>query len=591
MNSESVKFEERPSAHSRRLRTFAIVNLLNEDYVPFFDNAYPLFDFHINKVLEKTPAIKVYAEFEAEYIKETELQNGSDMQECSMTLHVTCKTKLIDGDSILITWYEENIKNVVLARVEEFEACGSGWTLAAITELSVNCNRYIGFHGRSYIKLPSYIENKKAVINVRNRDNECFRWAVLSALHEPKTNKGRVSNYETYRNELNFYQIKFPMDVSKIKRFEQLNPDISINVYILNDNKNYCDDDDDNAWDDGDTDSSKHEKRVEPLRLTSNVKRIHVDLLLMHETIGDITISHYCWIKNLSALIRLQITKNNRKLYFCRRCLHYFISENLLIIHANDCKGQNECAIILPSKENNILKFENHKNQLRAPFCIYADIECMLSKPENETFDNGGKTKAYQEHTPFSVGYYFKSDLDYPKSYYATKRGSDCIKWFVEELYKIYQAVQPVFDTIIDIEMTLEEEQSFQLATHCHICEGELSYDDRVRDHDHFRGNYRGPAHNKCNLLYQESRNIPIIFHNMTHYDGHLIIREIASSFKGNISIIPVNDQTYISFTKDVKDSIGRKSARGRLLKNIIRFKFIDSFRFMASSLDKLVSF
>lgn len=231
----SVRYEKRVSAFSTRLQTFALVNVSNLDFISFFDNAYPLFVQKISQLLETQRLIVIYADFDADYIKETDWRNGADINTCTMTLHVTCKTELIDCDTDIYLWYENYIKNVVIARAEAFEALGSGWTLAAITELSVNCNRYDGFRGSSYIKLPSTIRNKGAIINVQNRDNECFRWAILSAMHEPEQHKYRVSKYEAYRNDLNFYQLEFPMDVSKIKRFEQLNPAISVNVYIIDD--------------------------------------------------------------------------------------------------------------------------------------------------------------------------------------------------------------------------------------------------------------------------------------------------------------------------------------------------------------------
>lgn len=225
----TVLFETRQTAFSRCLQSFAIVNVTNLDFISFFESAYPLFDEKISGIIAEHRLIKVYAEFDAEYIKETELRNGADINTCTMTLHVICKAKLVDNETDIHAWYEKNIKEVVLERAERFEACGSGWSLASITELAVNCNRYDGFRGSSYIDLPPFIKNKGAIINVQNKkDHECFRWAILSALFEPVHHKERVSKYLAHKHKLNFNKIKFPMDVSQIKRFEQLNPTISV---------------------------------------------------------------------------------------------------------------------------------------------------------------------------------------------------------------------------------------------------------------------------------------------------------------------------------------------------------------------------
>ena len=129
--------------------------------------------------------------------------------------------------------------------------------------------------------------------------------------------------------------------------------------------------------------------------------------------------------------------------------------------------------------------------------------------------------------------------------------------------------------------MTNEDELNFKKSTKCHICDKKYTTEDvKVRDHCHITRLYRGSAHNNCNLKLQirpEDMKIPVIFHNLKGYDSHFIMQQIGKIAKRgrdemNINVIPNNMETYMAFI------LGR------------HLTFLDSFQFMSSSLDKLVS-
>ena len=82
-----------------------------------------------------------------------------------------------------------------------------------------------------------------------------------------------------------------------------------------------------------------------------------------------------------------------------------------------------------------------------------------------------------------------------------------------------------------ELNMSAEQEETFQKATHCWMCEKELN-GDSVRDHDHFikENNFRGAAHSNCNLNCKRPKTIPVVFHNMSGYDIHLFIKALAQS-------------------------------------------------------------
>ena len=82
-----------------------------------------------------------------------------------------------------------------------------------------------------YIKLDKKFANKKAIINIKNKDNECFKWCITRALN-PKENypERMVKDIRKQAEELNWDKIEFPVSLEQIKRFEKNNPDISVNV-------------------------------------------------------------------------------------------------------------------------------------------------------------------------------------------------------------------------------------------------------------------------------------------------------------------------------------------------------------------------
>ena len=119
--------------------------------------------------------------------------------------------------------------------------------------------------------------------------------------------------------------------------------------------------------------------------------------------------------------------------------------------------------------------------------------------------------------------------------------------------------------------MSEKEKHLFQQCSNCWICEKLIDNDDeKVRDHCHITGKFRGAAHWSCNINLQLTKKVPVIFHNLRGYDSHLIFNEL-DKFDVKISVIPNGLEKYMAFF---------------LNKNLV---FIDSMQFMNSSHDKLV--
>ncbi|XP_044586081.1 uncharacterized protein LOC123266116 [Cotesia glomerata] len=321
---------------------------------------------------------------------------------------------------------------------------------------------------------------------------------------------------------------------------------------------------------------------IVPLYLSTNLEcqkdAIH---LLMIETNWTLNkddsienhrpIFHFAWIRNISRLVGNTVKKGHWKVFFCDRCLCHFKQEASFQRHQSDCLQYNKVRMTLPTEKNKILSFRDHKYKDPVSFVVYADLESVL---EEETED-------IQKHTPHSIAFYLHCSYDNSLSKFNLNRSEECIKWFVQELESISHQVSSYLRNPKPLpKLTDEEQKSVNEAVNCHICNKPFksANDKKVRDHCHFTGKFRGAAYNSCNLNFQQSHIIPIVFHNLSGYDCHFILESVATVFNGSLEILPINKEKYIAFTKTVDDTS-------------IHLRFIDSFRFMASSIDKLSSY
>ena len=110
-----------------------------------------------------------------------------------------------------------------------------------------------------------------------------------------------------------------------------------------------------------------------------------------------------------------------------------------------------------------------------------------------------------------------------------------------------------------------------------------------MRDHCHFTGKFQGAAHNSCNLQCRKPMILPVIFHNLQGYDAHLFIKQLWK-IKGELNCVPSTEEKYISFSKKIKVDEYFSRKRNQQTKLNIEIRFIDSFKFLQTSLANLVS-
>ena len=240
--------------------------------------------------------------------------------------------------------------------------------------------------------------------------------------------------------------------------------------------------------------------------------------------------------------------------------------------------------IEMPSPNNNIIKYNQGEKSLELPFIIYADLECLLKKIDT-CYNNPdlSSTTKINQHIPSGYSIYTNCSFDKSNNKLSYYRGEDCMKRFCKDL-KDHATKIIDFKKKTMIPLTKEEVDNYSKENICHICKKDFNNDGKVRDHCHFTGKYRGAAHNTCNLRYKIPTNIPVIFHNGSTYNYHFIIKELACEFDGNFECLGENTEKYITFSVPIKKKIENKN-----MDITCKIKFIDSFRFMATSLSKLV--
>ena len=566
------KIKELNKALKGHAKSYDIELQDNSDPLNHFTKTKALVESHFENLVKDMKGFKFIETLEVTFEKDTIDSKTGKRVSIYKTAFFNGKAKTITKPNNIepeLNMSRQEILNVIDKWVSE----GSGWVIDRIDSHYINVTLYKPLSRSSYIELPTELRNsKKGLINMKNEDEECFTWCNIRHLNPQIKYPERIKKEDKKMiNELNYYGIDFLLSQKHYNKVEKQNS-IRINVFGYEDGQPF------------------------PIHISKETFKDQMNLLLITEDEKK----HYILIKDFNAFMHNQSKHKERK-HFCMYCLLCFSSERVFIKHANNCLTINGAqAINMPKQGENILKFNNFHKQLPVPFVIYADFEAITKKvqgcKQSEEMENEkhkrSYTEAYQTHE--DCGYGYKVVCCYDDKYSSDiciYRGENAVYKFMEKMLEEVKYCKAVIKKHFNkpLVMTEVDKQCFKTMDGCHICgEKYTDKDVRVRDHCHITGKFRGSAHQECNLklrIKPEDIKIPVIFHNLRGYDSHFImqqIREIAKKHaytnkKGekqdlNINTILNNMEKYMAF----------------MLGN--HLTFIDSFQFMSSSLDKLVS-
>ena len=201
----------------------------------------------------------------------------------------------------------EATQQKILNKIAIWISEGSGWTIESVDHHYLNVVQFQPLVGSSYIKMPQVLRNR-SLINMKNTDNECFRWCHIRHLNPQKTNPQRIKEVDKeYVKNLNYSGIEFPVTIKQYNKIEKQN---NININVV----------------------SFHNNKIFPIYSSKEKNKDVLNLLLLTKTEGK----HYILIQDFNKFMH-NITKHHGKKHFCMNCLQHFTSERVLTKHKENC--------------------------------------------------------------------------------------------------------------------------------------------------------------------------------------------------------------------------------------------------------------
>ena len=363
------EFKESNSALRNFAKVYTIDVKLGYDAKSFLDGARE----NMTKVLRdnRNTKVKLILKCYIEFLTTNEINPADFHSDIEVNLDGTDEKELYD------TMVER-----ILEKIPTFLATKSDVRFHSVIKFELHTARYKPLRGETWIPLPKELADKKAIINMKNKDNKCFLWCVLRALNSDEKNPQRLDKkLMDKENTLNMEGIDYPESLKDLNKFEKQNPTISITVL------------------------GYERKGFYLLRNSTNMDRDYNIILMLIE---EGRVFGYCLVKNLSRLLSSQVSNRNGEHHFCLRCLNPFWCQESLNKH-QDYYGNYEAIKIQMPEKGTMLKFKNYHRSEKVPFTVYADFECFIKPIQScDPDDKESYTKQYQKHEPSSFCYYIK---------------------------------------------------------------------------------------------------------------------------------------------------------------------------------------
>ena len=342
--------------------------------------------------------------------------------------------------------YEENVQNKM--KGSDFEFDGANF-------LYYDFNKTSLYRGGSYIDSPKWLKDKKSTINPKNNDDKYFQYAVKLALNLDKIEKypQRISKIKPFIDQYNWKDIDFPSTSKDWRKFE-LNNEIALNILCVPHNT----------------------RKIQVAYKSKNNLTCDKQVILLMITDGEKW--HYLTVKNVSGLLR-RITSTHKEDFYCLNYFRSYRTRNKLEAHKKICENHNYCNEEMPTKDNNIIKYNQGEKSIKLPFVIYADLECLLEKMSTcQNNPNKSSTTEINKHIPSGYSIFTHFSFDQTKNKLNHYRGKDCMKKFCKDLREHPTKIIN-YEKKKMISLTKEEKIHHNEQEICYICKKEFDTSDK----------------------------------------------------------------------------------------------------------------
>ena len=225
------KIKELNRAFKGHAKSYEIELQDNLNPLNHFTKTRPQTESHLQDLLKTMKGFKFIETLEVTFEKDTIDSKTGKRVSIYKTAFFNGKAKTItkvDDIEPELNMSRQEILNVIDKWVSE----GSGWVIDRIDSHYLNVTLYKPLNGSSYIELPTELRNpKKGLINIKNKDDECFRWCHIRHLNPQTEHPERIKKEDKKMiNELNYEGIEFPLSQKHYNKVEKQNS-IRINVF------------------------------------------------------------------------------------------------------------------------------------------------------------------------------------------------------------------------------------------------------------------------------------------------------------------------------------------------------------------------